>query len=115
MDDGAGGRLRSVPMLPMLVLLMMLMLPVPGLSGALTASWTPGEYPNTAADALRFLGDYNATAEEVFFNSMSASWNYNTNITDHNAKLQVGQLMESCSGGWVGGDPVAQSSPLTPV
>ncbi|XP_040032505.2 angiotensin-converting enzyme [Gasterosteus aculeatus] len=94
MDDGAGGRLRSVPLLPMLVLVMMLMLPVPGLSGALTASWTPGEYPNTAADALRFLGDYNATAEEVFFNSMSASWNYNTNITDHNAKLQVNASLE---------------------
>lgn len=72
-----------------------LLLPVLGLSEALPASWMPGEYQNTTADALRFLSDYNSTAEEVLFFSVSASWNYNTNITTHNSELQVGQLLES--------------------
>ncbi|KAL6095238.1 ace [Pungitius sinensis] len=88
MGDGVGGR-----PLPVLMLLLLL-LPVPGLSEALTASWTPGDYQNTAADALRFLSDYNATAEEVLFHSVSASWSYNINITDHNAQLQVTASLE---------------------
>uniref|UniRef100_A0A8C9ZSM7 Angiotensin-converting enzyme n=1 Tax=Sander lucioperca TaxID=283035 RepID=A0A8C9ZSM7_SANLU len=74
-----------------------LLLPVLGLSEALPASWMPGEYQNTTADALRFLSDYNSTAEEVLFFSVSASWNYNTNITTHNSELQVGQLLELTS------------------
>lgn len=71
----------------------LLLLPVLGLSEALPESWLPGEYSNTTDDALTFLSDYNRTAEEVLFNSVSASWNYNTNITDHNSQLQVGQLL----------------------
>ena len=66
-----------------------LLLPVFGLSEALRDSWLPGEYANNTADALRFLNEYNDTAEEVLFYSVSASWNYNTNLTDHNSKLQV--------------------------
>lgn len=73
----------------------LLLLPVLGFSVALPASWLPGEYTNTTADAQKFLNDYNSTAEEVFFYSVSASWNYNTNITDHNSKLQVRQLPAS--------------------
>ncbi|XP_019725690.1 angiotensin-converting enzyme [Hippocampus comes] len=61
---------------------------------ALPASWLPGEYSNTAADAVRFLGDYNSTAEEVFFYSVSASWNYNTNLTEYNSQLQVNASLE---------------------
>uniref|UniRef100_A0A8C9ZT09 Angiotensin-converting enzyme n=1 Tax=Sander lucioperca TaxID=283035 RepID=A0A8C9ZT09_SANLU len=71
-----------------------LLLPVLGLSEALPASWMPGEYQNTTADALRFLSDYNSTAEEVLFFSVSASWNYNTNITTHNSELQVKASLE---------------------
>lgn len=71
----------------------LLLLPVLGLSEALQASWTPGNYGDTKEDALKFLDDYNSTAEEVLFSSVSASWNYNTNITDHNSELQVGQLL----------------------
>lgn len=70
----------------------LLLLPVFGLSEALPESWLPGEYSDTISDAQRFLSDYNSTAEEVFFHSVSASWNYNTNITDHNSKLQVRHL-----------------------
>lgn len=73
----------------------LLLLPVLGLSKALPNSWLPGKYTNTTEDALRFLSDYNSTAEEVLFHSVSASWNYNTNITDHNSELQVGQLLGS--------------------
>lgn len=67
----------------------LLLLPVLGLSEALPAHWLPGEYANSVPDAQRFLGDYNSTAEEVFYFSVSASWTYNTNLTEHNSKLQV--------------------------
>uniref|UniRef100_A0A3B3BH02 Uncharacterized protein n=1 Tax=Oryzias melastigma TaxID=30732 RepID=A0A3B3BH02_ORYME len=63
-------------------------------SGALPAHWLPGEYENSSSDALRFLSDYNSTAEEVFSFAASASWNYNTNLTDYNSRLQVEALLE---------------------
>ncbi|XP_036071256.1 angiotensin-converting enzyme-like, partial [Oryzias melastigma] len=72
----------------------MLLLPVLRLSGALPAHWLPGEYANSSSDALRFLSDYNSTAEEVFSFAVSASWNFNTNLTDHNSKLQVNASLE---------------------
>ncbi|XP_054454528.1 angiotensin-converting enzyme [Anoplopoma fimbria] len=72
----------------------LLLLPVLGLSEALPASLQPGEYQNTTADALKFLSDYNSTAEEVLYTSVLASWNYNTNITDHNSQLQVNASLE---------------------
>ncbi|XP_037547565.1 angiotensin-converting enzyme-like [Nematolebias whitei] len=69
--------------------LLLLLLPVVVLSEDLPESWQPGNYTNSTSDALRFLSDYNSTAEEVFFYSVSASWNYETNITEYNSKLQV--------------------------
>nr|XP_046233461.1 angiotensin-converting enzyme [Scatophagus argus] len=72
----------------------LLLLPVLGLSEALRESWLPGDYADTTDDALRFLSDYNSTAEEVLFFSVSASWNYNTNITDYNSNLQVTASLE---------------------
>lgn len=72
----------------------LLLLPVLGPSEALRESWVPGDYGDSVVDASQFLMDYNTTAEEVLFYSVSASWNYNTNITDHNSDLQVGQLLE---------------------
>uniref|UniRef100_A0A8C4IMK9 Angiotensin-converting enzyme n=1 Tax=Dicentrarchus labrax TaxID=13489 RepID=A0A8C4IMK9_DICLA len=79
--------------LPLLNCLLLLQ-PVLGLSEALPASWLPGEYANTTDDALRFLSEYNSTAEQVLFYSVSASWNYNTNITDHNSMLQVNASLQ---------------------
>ncbi|XP_068161194.1 angiotensin-converting enzyme [Antennarius striatus] len=73
---------------------LLLLLPVVGLSGALREGWLPGEYGNATTEALRFLSDYNSTAEEVLFYSVSASWNYNTNLTDHNSALQVNASLE---------------------
>lgn len=73
----------------------LLLLPVLGLSEALRTEWLPGTYEDTLVEAQRFLSDYNTTAEEVLFYSVSASWNYNTNLTTHNSQLQVGCLLES--------------------
>ncbi|KAK5850642.1 hypothetical protein PBY51_001503 [Eleginops maclovinus] len=72
----------------------LLLLPACGLSQALPGSWQPGAYQNTVMDAQRFLSDYNSTAEEVLFQSVTASWNYNTDITDHNSELQVNASLE---------------------
>ncbi|KAM9424543.1 angiotensin-converting enzyme [Pholidichthys leucotaenia] len=72
----------------------LLLLPVLGFSEALRESWQPGDYADTQDDAQRFLDDYNSTAEEVKFYSASASWNYNTNLTDYNSELEVNASLE---------------------
>lgn len=36
-----------------------------------------------------FLSDYNSTAEQVWNDYTEASWNYNTNITEHNNQVMV--------------------------
>uniref|UniRef100_A0A8C6M1T4 Angiotensin-converting enzyme n=1 Tax=Nothobranchius furzeri TaxID=105023 RepID=A0A8C6M1T4_NOTFU len=77
-----------------LVKSLLLLLPVLLRCEALPESWQPGNYINSTADAQRFLRDYNSTAEEVFFLSVLASWNYNTNLTEHNSKLQVSAALE---------------------
>lgn len=58
-------------------------------SAALKPEWIPGDYPLSEAGAESFVSDYNSTAEQVFYFSTEASWNYNTNLTDHNSQLQV--------------------------
>lgn len=63
-------------------------------SEALREGWQPGDYSDSLEQARLFLADYNSTAEEVLFFSQSASWNYNTNITDYNSKLQVREIRE---------------------
>ncbi|KAI1884165.1 hypothetical protein AGOR_G00223630 [Albula goreensis] len=65
-----------------------------GVARALPAGWLPGDYPRTEAGARLFADAYNSTAEEVFFSSTSASWTYNTNLTDHNSKQQVAASLE---------------------
>uniref|UniRef100_A0A8C2A5F1 Angiotensin-converting enzyme n=1 Tax=Cyprinus carpio TaxID=7962 RepID=A0A8C2A5F1_CYPCA len=61
---------------------------------ALKPEWKPGNYSMTEAGAESFVSDYNSTAEEVFYFSTEASWNYNTNLTDHNSQLQVSASLE---------------------
>lgn len=73
------------------------------LVGALRPGLEPHQYNPTEEDAARFASDYNSTAEVVLFESVSASWNYNTNLTAENAALQVG--------GRDGGDAAAGVSP----
>lgn len=72
----------------------LLLLPVLGLSEALRTEWLPGTYEDTLVEAQRFLSEYNTTAEEVLFYSVSASWNYNTNLTTHNSQLQIAASLE---------------------
>uniref|UniRef100_A0A8C9T065 Angiotensin-converting enzyme n=1 Tax=Scleropages formosus TaxID=113540 RepID=A0A8C9T065_SCLFO len=56
--------------------------------------WQPGMYPSTEEGAKQFVDEYNSTAEEVFFYSTSASWAYNTNLTEENSKIQVEASLE---------------------
>lgn len=49
----------------------------------------PGTYLPNEDGAKQFVSDYNTTAEQVLFLSTSASWAYNTNLTDHNSQLQI--------------------------
>lgn len=60
------------------------------LAGALQPGLEPPEREPTEEGAALFASDYNSTAELVLFESVSASWNYNTNLTAENAALQVG-------------------------
>lgn len=60
------------------------------LAGALRSDLEPPQHNSTEAGAARFASDYNRTAEIVLYQSVLASWNYNTNLTAENAALQVG-------------------------
>ncbi|XP_063315425.1 angiotensin-converting enzyme [Pelobates fuscus] len=63
-------------------------------TSALKAEYLPGIYTGDEAGALTFASDYNTTAEKVIYLSTEASWNYNTNLTDHNRELQVAASLE---------------------
>lgn len=41
--------------------------------------------------AREWLNLYNRKALDMFHNSINASWEYSTNITEHNRKIQVGE------------------------
>ena len=69
-----------------------LLLPLWSVSGAVPPEWLPGAYDQNATEAARFADDYSNTAEKVLFMSVTASWNYNTNLTANNAQLQVRAL-----------------------
>lgn len=79
---------EASPPLPLLLLLLLLLLP--GRALALDASLEPpNTYPSSEEGARLFASDYNTTGETVFFQSVSASWTYNTNLTDFNAQGQI--------------------------
>ncbi|CAH1773416.1 unnamed protein product [Owenia fusiformis] len=40
-------------------------------------------------EAWAFVNRVNDESQEVYFKSIQASWNYNTNLTDHNSQLSV--------------------------
>ncbi|KAJ3608492.1 hypothetical protein NHX12_025539 [Muraenolepis orangiensis] len=56
---------------------------------AVPPDWLPGNYAADEADAARFTEDYSDMAEKALYHSVTASWNYNTNLTAHNSQLQV--------------------------
>ncbi|NXN80602.1 ACE enzyme, partial [Bombycilla garrulus] len=64
------------------------------LAGALRPRLEPPQHEPTEEGAALFARDYNSTAELVLFESVSASWNYNTNLTAENAALQVKASLE---------------------
>ncbi|XP_030364884.1 angiotensin-converting enzyme isoform X2 [Strigops habroptila] len=64
------------------------------LVGALQPGLEPPEADPTEEGAALFASAYNSTAEVVLFESVSASWNYYTNLTDENAALQVEASLE---------------------
>lgn len=66
-----------------------LLLTLVGVGLALKPEWQPKTYEATEAGASQFLSDYNSTAEQVFYYSTEASWEYNTNLTEHNSQQQV--------------------------
>lgn len=67
-----------------------LLLALTGVSmAALKPEWQPGTYQSTEADAELFVSDYNTTAEQVFYFSTEASWEYNTNLTNENSVQQI--------------------------
>ncbi|XP_076008023.1 angiotensin-converting enzyme [Genypterus blacodes] len=71
-----------------------LLLPALGVCEAVPAHWLPGDYAPTDVGALQFVQEYNNTAEEVLFLSVTASWNYNTNLTENNSALQVNASLD---------------------
>lgn len=92
-----------------------------GVALALDASLMPPDHNKTEEGARSFANAYNTTGEIVFFESVSASWNYNTNLTNHNSQQQVSKrrslLTSRCLSassccrrngrtgpGWIGGD-----------
>lgn len=82
-----------------------LLLPWLSLVGALQPGLEPPQSDPTEAGAVFFASEYNSTAEIVLFRSVSASWEYNTNLTTANAALQVGDGMGTSGGRccWGGG------------
>ncbi|KAJ8384193.1 hypothetical protein AAFF_G00207410 [Aldrovandia affinis] len=71
-----------------------LLLSILGGSHAIPQHWLPGEFTSDEAGAELFVNEYNTTAEEVFFHSTSASWTYNTNLTDYNSKQQIAASLD---------------------
>lgn len=76
-------------------LLLLVLSPV----GALEPGLEPPNYDATEAGAALFADAYNSTAEIVLFKSVSASWDYYTNLTATNGALQVGAGTGCCWGG----------------
>ena len=59
------------------------------LSCALLLPLCRGQKITDEAVAQAWLTDYNERAMSVYYKSVVASWNYNTNLTDYNQKLSV--------------------------
>ncbi|XP_038634663.1 angiotensin-converting enzyme [Scyliorhinus canicula] len=51
-------------------------------------------YDQNEQGAEMFVSDYNKSAEITFFKSISASWDYNTNLTQYNQQKQINASLE---------------------
>lgn len=80
--------LQPLP-LPLLLLLLLLP-PSPPSALALDPALEPGDFPADEAGAQLFVQSFNPKAEQVLYQSTVASWAHDTNITEENARRQVG-------------------------
>lgn len=77
--------------LPLSLLLLLLLLPLsPPSALALDPTLEPGDFPADEAGAQLFVQSFNPKAEQVLYQSTVASWEHDTNITEENARRQVG-------------------------
>ena len=56
-------------------------------------SFVNGQLITNETAAQEWLAQYNQMAEGAYFDQMSARWNYNTNLTDHNSRLSVSAVL----------------------
>ncbi|XP_074835263.1 angiotensin-converting enzyme [Carettochelys insculpta] len=56
---------------------------------ALEAGLLPPDSDANESGAAAFARDYNSSAEAVLFQSVAASWTYNTNLTEANSQRQI--------------------------
>ncbi|KAM5150442.1 angiotensin-converting enzyme isoform 1-T1 [Callospermophilus lateralis] len=83
----ASGQVGPRPQL-LLSLLWLLLLSPPPPTLALDPELMPGNFSADEAGAQLFAKSYNSSAEQVLFWSTVASWAYDTNITEENARRQ---------------------------
>lgn len=58
-------------------------------SCALEDTYKPGNYTKDQEGALMFVSDYDRTAENIYFQSISAGWDYETNLTQYNQQRKI--------------------------
>ncbi|XP_051014842.1 angiotensin-converting enzyme [Acomys russatus] len=88
MGTASGQRRRWPLSLLLLSLLLLLLLPPLSPAPALDPGLQPGNFSEDEAGAQLFADSYNSSAEQVMFLGMEASWAYDTNITEENARIQ---------------------------
>lgn len=96
----ASGQRGQGPPSPLLLLwlsLLLLLLP-PSPAPALDPGLQPGNFSADEIGAHLFAESYNSSAEQVIFQSTVASWAYDTNMTEENARLQVGARAQAGAG-----------------
>lgn len=119
---GAASGRRSPPLL---LPLLLLLLPPPPVILELDPALQPGNFPADEAGAQIFAASFNSSAEQVLFQSTAASWAHDTNITEENARLQVGARARGgggaraanhspAAGRWGGGESRPARAPPAP-
>lgn len=79
--------------------LLLLLLPPPA-ALALDPDLQPGNFAADEAGAQLFVQSFNSSAELVMYQSTVASWAFDTNITEENARRQVGARARGGGGAW---------------
>lgn len=93
---GRAGPGQRPPRLPLLTLFLLLRPPLVALG--IDPVLLPGNFSADEAGAQQFVQSFNSSAEQVLFLSTSASWAHDTNISDENARRQVGARVRGGGG-----------------